>query len=283
MTHKRKMRLIGAFFLIVGALAALVIWQFDKPGSLVWDHGFKYQTESKMAGELVTHDLPVAPSKITALAIDVKNADVKVVKGDQFKVTTQNWSSKVATQISFDAGQLTVKDSESEANRPSFGFSFDAGQLTVKDSESEANRPSFGFGMVIRSNQIIIRLPESQHLSSLLVKSSNGDLDFDHVSAKTAEITATNGDTKFARAAFGDLAMTSINGEILLNRTSIENGGEITNQSGDIAIKDSRLPVFYAKTRWGDENIASNHDLRQSSQSQAKLVVTTQNGDLEID
>ncbi len=170
MTHKRKMRLIGAFFLIVGALAALVIWQFDKPGSLVWDHGFKYQTESKMAGELVTHDLPVAPSKITALAIDVKNADVKVVKGDQFKVTTQNWSSKVATQISFDAGQLTVKD-----------------------SESEANRPSFGFGMVIRSNQIIIRLPESQHLSSLLVKSSNGDLDFDHVSAKTAEITATNG------------------------------------------------------------------------------------------
>ena len=260
MTHKRKMRLIGAFLLIVGTLAALVIWQFEKPGSLVWDHGFKYQTESKMAGELVTHDLPVAPSKITALAIDVKNADVKVVKGDQFKVTTQNWSSKVATQISFDAGQLTVKD-----------------------SESEANRPSFGFGMVIRSNQIIIRLPESQHLSSLLVKSSNGDLDFDHVSAKTAEITATNGDTKFARAAFGDLAMTSTNGEILLNRTSIENGGQIINQSGDITIKDSRLPAFYAKTKWGDEDVASHHDLRQSSQSQAKLVVTTQNGDLEID
>ena len=256
MTHKRKM-IIGALLLALGTLAAAVIWQFEKPGSLIWDHGFKYQSESKMAGELVTHDLPVEPAKITALEIAVKNADVKVVKGKQFKVTTQHWSSKVATQISFDAGQLTVKD-------------------------NETSLPSFGVGLVIRANQITITLPESQHLSTLHVKSLNGDLDFDQVSAKTAEITATNGDTKFERATFGDLVMMSTNGEIQLKQTSIENGGQITNQSGDIEIKDSRLPVFYAKTKWGDEDIESLHDLRQSSQSQAKLVVTSQNGDLEI-
>ncbi|NLH35282.1 MAG: DUF4097 domain-containing protein [Lactococcus chungangensis] len=259
MTHKRKM-IIGALLLTVGTLVAAMIWQFEKPGSLVWDDGFKYQTDSKMSGELVTHDLPVVPSKITALEIDVKNADVKIIKGEQFKVTTRNWSSKGATQISFDAGQLTIND-----------------------SEGEASRSSFGIGMIIRMNQITITLPESQHLSTLLVKSRNGDLDVEQVSVKTAQIMATNGDTKFERATFGDLMMTSTNGEIQLKRTSIENGGQIINQNGDIEIKDSRLPTFYAKTKWGDEDVELYHDLRQSSQSQAKLVVTSQNGDLEID
>lgn len=55
---------------------------------------------------------------------------------------------------------------------------------------------------------------------------------------------ATNGDTKFERATFGDLMMTSTNGEIQLKRTSIENGGQIINQNGDIEIKDSVCQLF---------------------------------------
>ena len=259
MTHKRKM-IIGALLLTLGTLAAIVIWQFEKPGSLVWDHGFKYQTEQTMPCKLVTHELPVDPSKIASLAIDVKNADVKVVKGEQFKVTTQNWSSKVTTQVSFDDGQLTVKD-----------------------SESEVRRLNFGIGIVIRSNQITITLPESQYLSLILAKSRNGDLDFDHVSVKAAEITATNADAKFERAKFDNLTVSNTNGDIQLKQTTIAFGGKITNQNGDIEIKDSRLPDFYAKTKWGDEDIRVSGAPRQSEQSQANFVVTAQNGDIEID
>ena len=46
MTHKRKM-IIGALLLTLGTLAAIVIWQFEKPGSLVWDHGLSIRLSKK--------------------------------------------------------------------------------------------------------------------------------------------------------------------------------------------------------------------------------------------
>ncbi|GAX46548.1 DUF4097 family beta strand repeat-containing protein [Pseudolactococcus reticulitermitis] len=259
MTHKRKM-MIGALLLILGTLAALVIWQFEKPGSLVWENGFQYQMQQTMMGKTYTHDLPADASKITALEINVKDTAVKVIQGDKFEVTTHSLSSKNSSKVSFDQGRLTVQDSGSEH--------------TILN---------FGLGFVTNPTQMIIRIPKTQDLVTLVVKSRNGELEFDHIASQTAEITAGNGEMTFEHSEFDTLRATSVNGDIQLKQTEIAHGGKITNQNGDIAIKASRLPAFYAKTRWGDKELDTPHQLSQTSQSEAKLIIINQNGDLEIE
>lgn len=259
MTHKRK-KIIGALLLTLGTLAAAVIWQFEKPGSLVWDNGFKYQTDKRMSVRTYKHDLPTDESKIKSLEIEVKNADVEFVKGDKFGVTSYILSGKNDTKVSFNDGRLSVTDNG--------------------DGDGTA---SLGFGVVYRSNKIIITIPEAEQLSTIVAKSTNGDFDFENIVIKNATLTATNGDIKFERSEVDNLTVTNQNGEIALKQTIITIGGKITNQNGDIEIKKSRLPEFYAETKWGEKDIKKNHDMNQSDQSQAKLIIMSQNGDVEIE
>ncbi|GAB2023145.1 DUF4097 family beta strand repeat-containing protein [Pseudolactococcus yaeyamensis] len=257
MTYKRK-KIIGALLLTVGTLAATVIWQFEKPGSLVWDNGFKYQTMLNKIGKTYQHEIPTEQSKITKLEIDVKDATVEFIKGDKFAVTTYILSAKDDTKVSFDAGQLTVKANGDGRNASNVDF-------------------------VTGDNKIVITIPKTRHLSTIVAKSSNGDLDFENIAIKNATITATNGDIKVEKSEFDNLTAINQNGEIKVKQTRIALGGKITNQNGDIEIKKSHLPKFYVEGKWGEKDIETSHDLKQSSQSQAKLVVSNKNGDIEID
>lgn len=254
----RQRKFIGALLLVVGTIVAFWIWQIEQPGSLVWDRGFKYVKANNQMNQDFSDQLPTDKRQIKSVTIKSLRSDIKVIKGKTFQVSSLPSSDKQSVTIIYANGGLKIED--------------------LRD-----NQPWLSIGILNRSRQLVITIPETQVLTSLAISNQNGDILLDKMSRQEKlQLKNVNGDLIVSNSDVQTLTASNQNGDISFNTSQIKQTGKIVNQNGDIRIKSSVLPSFYVKKGWGDLELSDAYLSNQTSQAAAKCQIINQNGDTSL-
>lgn len=254
----RQRKLVGALLLVCGSIVALWIWQIEKPGSLIWDDGFKYVKVNSQMNQDFSDQLPADKGQIKSVTIKSLRSDIKVIKGKTFQVSSFSNSDKQSVTITYANGGLKIED--------------------LRDGQ-----PWLGIGILNRSRQLVITIPETQALTLLAISNQNGDILLDKMSIQEKlQLKNVNGDLIVSNSDVQTLTASNQNGDISFNTSQLKQTGEIVNQNGDILIKSSQLPSFHVKKGWGDLDLSDVYLSSQTSQVAAKCQIINQNGDITL-
>lgn len=277
MRHK-KLMFLGASFLVIGLLGAVLIWPFEKPSGLVWDKGFKYLSIKAKKTYAYDQQIPADAASIKELEISVLDVEnVKITEGKKFKVQATTTSAEETIKVNFQNGKLSV-------------------------TSDAVDHAMINIGVISRSTEILIEIPKTNSLSvidadnayggltfenltginNILVSSHNGDINFDNVSAKSVRSVMQTGYVSFVNSEFDALTASNRYGNIDMANSVLTTDSKISSQDGYIDIKKSKLPKFYVETTYGDKEIAAGSTAQQTTKDKAKLIITNRSGTIAI-
>lgn len=255
MTIKQQ-KILSILLVIVGTMLALLAWQIERPGSLVWDKGFRYVRPNQNTTHTFTNQLPADVSQIKSVVVSSLQTDIKITQGTKFQVKSSGISNQNSVKLDFKNGQLKIEDRQN-----------------VNVSLSLAG--------VISSPQLLIEIPEEQTLSYLSIINQNGDISLKGLGKLNQVVLKNqNGDIAIADLKVEHMMVSNQNGDVTCHQSQIKSEGKFVNQNGDLTLTDSQLPSFYAKTRFGDLDVSDKYLTSESSQASAKLQFINQMGDI---
>lgn len=279
--NRKRMMIIGAILLIVGGTGAYGIWQVEKPGSLVWQDGFKYNRLGKISQYDYSSQLPADSATIKNMSIRVENCDVAITKGTAFRVTATKYASKVLDKlvsVTFKDGTLSIEENRDQEGTMVFGVNNFSQKINIEIPEDSQLAT-----VEAKNKSGDLKVENLKQVDSLVASSDNGAIKFENIAAKYAKLSNENGDISIKYTSFDSISAKNQNGDIAFKSSHILDDGDISNQNGEIKLDKTALPTFYAATQKGDKEIKRNQAGKETSKSAAALRILNYNGDIEID
>lgn len=200
----------------------------------------QFKVEYKKANQITTNFNETYNHKsIKAVDLDLKHSNVKIKKGNTFKVLSKGSNEKIKMHTKVKNGNLIVSDHKGQSN---MDISF----------------------LDMRYNDVTIVVP--QKLDNLKVHSDDGSTTLNNINADKAQLNTDVMDLTIKDSTFNQLSASGDTSDIELNKTKFQHG-DFKTDTGDILMKG--MPAdkpMQIKTDTGDVQLIYGNDKPKNSQ-----------------
>ncbi|KGX88739.1 hypothetical protein N781_09480 [Pontibacillus halophilus JSM 076056 = DSM 19796] len=269
--------------------------------------------DSHLANAKVKDEKKVSAEGVTDLSIDVKDADITLIKTDSDEVTAE--LSGRMTEKKFEDVTFTVEKNGGKVSIVErTNFSFEIGFTMLEDLDLNVYLPEQVYeSLTIQATSADIQLPKldvnnvlvdvtsgdiitdgMENVTTLEMHTTSGDIRGKAIQAESGTLVTNSGDLLFETYS-GNLSIQATSGDVTIKEADVQSDVSIETTSGDIAFHYAEEPTslnLVLDTTSGDksvqlEGISFNDDSNGTVKNQIgdgenTLSISATSGDITI-
>lgn len=251
---KRIVVLVAFLMLITGGV--LLGAGYSKGGKHNFVIDFKEKKLQYTGGDLIEKVVSIDNKEIDMIEIDMEIGDIRIVKGDEFRVTVSG-DEKLIPDIENRTSDSVLRITSRDKGKNTYGIgilNFFNGKLTV--------------GSINPESKLIIEVPENAKIDTISLDSDLGNVIVEGISADILKAEVDLGNIEVRSCSFNKLNIVEDSGNIEIKST-ISSEINLENDLGNIEaelIGNIDEYVIYADTDLG--NVEVNGDNMKNSYDQ---------------
>ncbi len=218
------------------------------------------KTKNEYVNEILSND------SFTDLKLDLIDLDLKIKAGDHFEVHYRGPVDKKPSLV-FNENLLEIKEPKVERKPGKFWKKgiIEINIVTDKDR-----------------GELVITVPEDQHLHMLNASSVSGDLDLKKVEVEDAKLTTTSGDIDFINVIVNHGKVKLTSGDFKMKNSEVGDELRVSTTSGDTLVENTKVAQYQLSTLSGDNSLFGKRGVaaqRGDEHDKSTLILSTLSGD----
>lgn len=286
----KKLLITGSILTLIGVVAALAGFSMGASTNLVWHNGVKIAHSYNQ-----THKI----KKIDKLQLDLNDYDVTFKTGDHYSVQTQGLDLSKPT-ITRNGQTLTIESQSFDVPGLWLDQNFSK-QITITvptDTKLSSISGTLGNGdfetmSALSVNNLDLQMDNGDfETNNLTVNNTgqltiqNGEVELDSAHLNNTTVSQQNGALSVENSTLIGGNYSSHNGTQELDNTAFQQSVDVHNQNGKVEMESPDTQGYQLSSENGRIRLFNQRAAKQLNQNESatnKIVVSTQNGRIEIE